>query len=100
MNCPFCGADARTDWGYQCGSGPSRQQRSITCREREIRRLRVRVADIDEEAADWKDYAEALERIGDKMKHTASACDVVRWNNRRARKPEPRVAVAVKEVQP
>ena len=86
MNCPFCWADARSEWGYQCGSGPSRQQRSIECREREIRRLRVRVADIDDEAHDWREYAKALERIGDEMKHT---CDATKWDARRARRPQP-----------
>jgi hypothetical protein len=100
MNCRFCGAEARTDYGYQCGSGPNPGQRSHSCWQREVGRLRIRVADLDDEAHDWREYAEALEIIGDGMKHTASACDAVKWNNRRARKPEPCVPVEVKEVQP
>jgi hypothetical protein len=39
--CPFCGAEARTDWGFRCGSGPTvaKPERSIRCRDAERDRL-------------------------------------------------------------
>lgn len=89
MTCPFCGSEAREDSIYDCGSGSSSSERSIVCRVRETRRLRIRIADIDDEAAEWKHYAEALERIGDEMKHAARTCHVVKWEARRARRPQP-----------
>lgn len=51
--CPFCGAQARTDWGFQCGSGPAvaKPERSMRCREAEVARL-------TKEREEWKAVAD------------------------------------------
>jgi hypothetical protein len=67
MNCPYCRSEARTDLRFACGSGPSASQRSIACREREIRRLRVRVADLDDELVAAKARIARLENACDAM---------------------------------
>lgn len=39
--CPYCGAEKRRDWGFECGTGPiaAWNPRSIRCRETEAARL-------------------------------------------------------------
>lgn len=110
MTCPFCGesqVSARSrSMSFRCGTWATQghvgvsYDRGKDCLAREVSSLRRRVANLDDEARDWREYAEALERIGEGMKHTASACDAVKWNNRLARRPEPSVHATVKEVQP
>jgi hypothetical protein len=44
MTCPFCKAAPRSDWGYECGTGPdANKQRSVRCRDAEIATLRERI---------------------------------------------------------
>ena len=60
MNCPFCGAEERRDWGFKCGSGPAvaNPERSRRCRESEVTRL---MKERDEARA------EALVHLGNKL---------------------------------
>ena len=87
MSCRFCGAEFRTDYGYQCGSGPGRNQRTEDCHEREIARFRVRVSVLESELAEWQDYAEGLEESGDAMKEGATTPDQVAWDRQLKRRP-------------
>ncbi len=49
MNCPFCKAAPRSDWGYECGTGPdANKQRSVRCRDAEIATLRDRIKRLEE----------------------------------------------------
>jgi len=44
VTCPFCKAAPRSDWGYECGTGPdAERQRSVRCRDAEIAALRERI---------------------------------------------------------
>ena len=55
MTCPFCKAAPRSDWGYECGTGPdAERQRSVRCRDAEIATLRDRI----------KLMAHELEKVG------------------------------------
>lgn len=48
MTCPFCKAAPRSDWGYECGTGPdANKQRSVRCREAEIAALRERITHLE-----------------------------------------------------
>ena len=88
MSCRFCGAEFRTDWGYQCGSGPGQNQRTVDCRERQIARFRVRVSVLESELAEWRDYAQGLEESGDAMKEGATTPDQVAWDRQIKRRPK------------
>ncbi len=67
MTCPFCKSASRSDWGYECGTGPdANKQRSVRCREAEIATLRERINQLEEERdammADlllWRETVEA-----------------------------------------
>ena len=88
MTCRFCGAEARTDYGYQCGSGPGRDQRTEDCHEREIARFRIRVSRLESELEEWQDYAEGLEGVGNEMKEGATTPDQVAWDRQIKRRPK------------
>ena len=48
MTCPFCKAAPRSDWGYECGTGPdANKQRSVRCRDAEIATLRERITHLE-----------------------------------------------------
>ena len=48
MTCPFCKAAPRSDWGYECGTGPdANKQRSVRCRDAEIAMLRERITRLE-----------------------------------------------------
>ena len=48
MTCPFCKAAPRSDWGYECGTGPdANKQRSVRCRDAEIAMLRDRITHLE-----------------------------------------------------
>lgn len=49
MNCPFCGADARTQRRFQCWTLSDLTERSGTCMERENESLKARVAELEAE---------------------------------------------------
>jgi hypothetical protein len=67
VTCPFCKSASRSDWGYECGTGPdANKQRSVRCREAEIATLRERINQLEEERdammADlllWRETVEA-----------------------------------------
>lgn len=88
MSCRFCGAEFRADWGYQCGSGPGRNQRTEDCHEREIARFRIRVSVLESELAEWRDYAEGLEGVGNEMKDGATTPDQIAWDRQLKRRPK------------
>lgn len=88
MSCRFCGAEFRADWGYQCGSGPGRNQRTEDCHEREIARFRIRVSVLESELAEWRDYAEGLEGVGNEMKEGATTPDQIAWDRQLKRRPK------------
>jgi len=88
MSCRFCGAEFRTDYGYQCGSGPGRNQRTEDCHDREITRFRVRVFKIESELEEWQDYAQGLEDVGNEMKEGATTPDQVAWDRQIKRRPK------------
>ena len=88
MSCRFCGAEARTDYGYQCGSGPGRDQRTEDCHEREIARFRIRVSVLESDLAEWQDYAQGLEDVGNEMKDGATTPDQVAWDRQIKRRPK------------
>ncbi len=49
MTCPFCKAAPRSDWGYECGTGPdAERQRSVRCRDAEIATLRQRIKHLED----------------------------------------------------
>ena len=88
MSCRFCGAEARSDWGYQCGSGPNPNQRSTACWQREVGRLRIRIDDLEANLEEWQDYAQGLEESGDAMKEGATTPDQVAWDRQIKRRPK------------
>ena len=88
MNCRFCGAASREDYILECGSGPNPGQRSQACWQREVRRLRIRVADLDGNLAEWQDYAQGLEDVGNEMKEGATTPDQVAWDRQIKRRPK------------
>lgn len=48
MTCPFCKAASRSDWGYECGTGPdAERQRSVRCRDAEIAMMRDRITHLE-----------------------------------------------------
>jgi len=48
VTCPFCKAAPRSDWGYECGTGPdANKQRSVRCRDAEIAMLRDRITHLE-----------------------------------------------------
>lgn len=48
MTCPFCKAAPRSDWGYECGTGPdAERQRSVRCRDAEIATLHKRITHLE-----------------------------------------------------
>lgn len=88
MSCRFCGAEFRANWGYQCGSGPGRNQRTEDCHEREISRFRILVSVFESELAEWRDYAEGLEGVGNEMKDGATTPDQIAWDRQLKRRPK------------
>lgn len=97
MSCRFCGAEFRADWGYQCGSGPGRNQRTEDCHEREMARFRILVSVLESELAEcvpeselaeWRDYAEGLEGVGNEMKDGATTPDQIAWDRQLKRRPK------------
>ena len=88
MNCRFCGAASRDDYSLECGSGPNPGQRSIACWQREIGRLRIRIDDLDGNLAEWRDYAQGLEDVGNEMKDGATTPDQVAWDRQIKRRPK------------
>jgi len=116
MTCPFCKAAPRSDWGYECGTGPdANKQRSVRCREGEIATLRDRIkllahelesvgvqcgiavtneAIATNENHKLKQRISRLEQLGDALADAIDescdpthANDVTRW--RRNKEPKP-----------
>ena len=88
MNCPFCGAEPRTNVTFECFTRSGSNERTDTCFEREVRRLRIRIDDLDGQLAEWRDYAEGLEDVGEEMKDGATTPDIVAWDRQVKRRPQ------------
>jgi hypothetical protein len=87
MNCRFCGAASREDYSLECGSGPNPNQRSQSCWQREVGSLRIRVDYLHDLLAEWRDYADGLEDVGNEMKEGATTPDQVAWDRQIKRRP-------------
>lgn len=61
MNCPFCGADARTQRRFQCWTLSDLTERSGTCMERENESLKARVAELEVDNKAMRDRIAKLE---------------------------------------
>lgn len=88
MNCPFCGSDPRTAATFACFSRVDSDERTPACFSAEIRRLRVRIDDLDGQLAEWRDYAEGLEDVGEAMKEGATTPEIVAWDRQLKRRPQ------------
>ena len=88
MNCRFCGAASREDYSLECGSGPNPGQRSQSCWQREVGSLRIRADYLHDLLAEWRDYADGLEDVGNEMKDGATTPDQVAWDRQIKRRPK------------
>lgn len=88
MNCPFCKAPPRTDWGYHCGtSRDAVPQRTNRCREAEVAALRQQIKRLREASCNLVNLVEGVGSVrwaynGFRLKDTEEWCEFYVASNR------------------